>query len=156
MAAAEEAVWSAWQARHDRMRRARRHEMKEHAALVVGALRAMEAKQDSEADTGQVFEDTARMLLKIAQRYGEGRTLALLDPEDLAGITPVVNREWVRLAILGGVVVGAAVGANLLGVPDSASGPLIGIVSLITVGVLYGARLVGADLIDGMRGQSRK
>ncbi|MGW2023102.1 hypothetical protein [Streptomyces decoyicus] len=38
------------------MRRARRHEMKEHAALVVGALRAMEAKQDSEADTGQVFE----------------------------------------------------------------------------------------------------
>ncbi|MFD3418901.1 hypothetical protein [Streptomyces decoyicus] len=153
MAAAERAVWSAWQVRHDRMRRTRRHEMKEHAALVVGALRAMEAKQ---ADTGQVFEDTARMLLKIAQRYGEGRTLALLDPEDLAGITPVVNREWVRLAILGGVVVGAAVGANLLGVPDSASGPPIGIVSLITVGVLCGARLVGADLIDVMRGQSRK
>jgi Mn2+/Fe2+ NRAMP family transporter len=79
-----------------------------------------------------------------------------LDPEDLAGITPVVNREWVRLAVLGGVVVGAGLGANLLGVPDSASGPLIGIVSLITVGVLYGARLVGTDLIDVMRGQSRK
>ncbi|WP_405804829.1 hypothetical protein [Streptomyces sp. NBC_01187] len=156
LAAAERAVWSAWRTRHSRIRRTRHHEMKEHAALVVGALRRVEARQDVEADTGQVFEDMARLLLKIAQRYGEGRTLALLDAEDLNGVTPAVNREWVRLAVLGGVVVGTAMGANLLGVPDSASGPLIGIVSLVTVGVLYGARLVGTDLIDVMRGQSRK
>ncbi|MGD3107561.1 hypothetical protein [Streptomyces sp. YGL11-2] len=156
LAAAERAVWSAWRTRHARLRRTRRHAMKEHAALVVGALRTVEARQDTEADTGQVFEDMARMLLKIAQRYGEGRTLALLDPEDLRGVTPAVNREWVRLAVLGSVVVGTAAGANLLGVPAPASGPLIGIVSLVTVGVLYGARLVGTELIDVMRGTGRK
>ncbi|UYB40588.1 hypothetical protein SLV14_003234 [Streptomyces sp. Je 1-4] len=156
LAAAERALWRAWRTRHARIRLTRRRELKEHAALVVGALRAMEARQDTEADTGQVFEDTARMLLKIAQRYGEGRTLALLDPEDLRGVTPAVNREWVRLTMLGSAVVGTAVGANLLNVPDSAIGPLIGIVTLVTVGVLYGARLVATDLIDVMRGQSRK
>ncbi|UYB41712.1 hypothetical protein SLV14_004502 [Streptomyces sp. Je 1-4] len=156
LAAAERAVWSAWRTRHDRIRHSRQQGLKEHAALVVGALRAVEARQDTEADTGQVFEDTARMLLKIAQRYGEGRTLALLDPEDLNGVTPAVNREWLRLTILGSVVVGTAVGANLLDVPDSATGPLIGIISLVAVGVLYGARLVATDLIDVMRGQSRK
>ncbi|MCB5910148.1 hypothetical protein [Streptomyces pinistramenti] len=96
------------------------------------------------------------MLLKVAQRYGEGRLLALLDPEDLSGVTPAVNREWVRLVVLGGVVVGTALGANLLGVPDSASGPLTGVVTVVTVGVLYGVRLVSTDLIDVMRGQSRK
>ncbi|MFF9480716.1 hypothetical protein [Streptomyces sp. NPDC014733] len=124
--------------------------------MVVGALRAVEARQDTEADTGQVFEDMAGMLLKIAQRYGEGRTLALLDPEDLSGVTPSVNQEWVRLVTLGGVVVGTALAANLLGVPDSAIGPLTGVVTVMTAGVLYGARLVSTDLIDVMRGQSRK
>ncbi|WP_176963826.1 MULTISPECIES: hypothetical protein [unclassified Streptomyces] len=51
---------------------------------------------------------------------------------------------------------GTAVGAHLLNVPDSAIGPLIGIVTLVMAGLLYGARLLASDLIDVMRGQSRK
>ncbi|MFI9152621.1 hypothetical protein [Streptomyces sp. NPDC053367] len=152
---AERAVWSAWRTRHGRARRARRNDLKRHAAEVVGALRAMEARQDSEADTARVFEDTAVMLLKIAQRYAEGRTLALLDPDDLANVTPAHSREWVRLLALGLIVTGAVTGALTAGLPDAAATPLIGVVSLLAWTVLYGGRMVGTDLVDVMRGQSR-
>lgn len=153
--AAERAVWSAWRTRHGRARLARRNDLKRHAAEVVGALRAMEARQDSEADTAKVFEDTAVMLLKIAQRYAEGRTLALLDPDDLANVTPAHSREWVRLLTLGLIVTGAATGALTAGLPDAAATPLIGAVSLLAWTLLYGQRMVGTDLLDVMRGQSR-
>ncbi|WP_163013298.1 hypothetical protein [Streptomyces fungicidicus] len=152
---AERAVWSAWRTRHGRVRRARRNELKRHAAEVVGALRAMEARQDSGADTAKVFEDTAVMLLKIAQRYAEGRTLALLDPGDLSDVTPAHNREWVRLVALGLIVTGTVAGALAIGLPDAAATPLIGVVSLLSWTVLYGGRMVGTDLVDVMRGQSR-
>ncbi|WP_181765320.1 hypothetical protein [Streptomyces albidus (ex Kaewkla and Franco 2022)] len=153
--AAERAVWTAWRVRHRRVRRDRRGQLKEHAAQVVGALRALEARQDREADTGKVFEDTTGTLLKIAQRYAEGRTLALLDPEELDGVKPVVSREWVRLAALGLIVVGTVTAAMAAGMPEGAATPLIGAVSLIAWGALYGGRMVGTDLVDVMRGQSR-
>ncbi|ALO95162.1 hypothetical protein SHL15_4062 [Streptomyces hygroscopicus subsp. limoneus] len=115
----------------------------------------MEARQDSRADTARVFEDTAVMLLKIAERYAEGRTLALLDPEDLANVTPAQSREWVRLLALGLIVTGTVAGALTAGLPDAAATPLIGVVSLLAWSVLYGGRMVGTDLVDVMRGQSR-
>lgn len=153
--AAERVVWVAWRTRHGRVRRERRGELKEHAAKVVGALRAMEARQDSAADTRLVFEDTAAMLLKIALRYAEGRTLDLLDSKDLKDVTPAVSREWVRLVALGVIVTGTVAGAMAAGVPEGAATPLIGVVSLAAWGVLYGGRMVGTDLVDVMRGQSR-
>ncbi len=152
---AERVAWSAWRTRHGRIRRARRGELKRHAAAVVGAVRAMEARQDSEADTSRVLEDTAVMLLKIAQRYAEGRTLALLDPDDLANVTPAQSREWMRLVALGLIVTGTVAGALLAGLPEAAATPLIGVISLLTWSVLYGGRMVGADLVDVLRGQSR-
>ncbi|WP_333732065.1 hypothetical protein [Streptomyces sp. IBSBF 3010] len=152
---AERAVWSAWRTRHGRARRARRNDLKRHAADVVGALQAMEARQDSEADTARVFEDTAVMLLKIAQRYAEGRTLALLDPDDLANVIPAHSREWVRLLALGLIVTGAVAGALTAGLPDAAATPLIGVVSLLAWTVLYGQRMLETDLLDVIRGQSR-
>lgn len=95
------------------------------------------------------------MLLKIAQRYAEGRTLALLDPDDLKNVTPVQSREWVRLLTLGLIVTGTVTGALIAGLPDAAATPLIGVISLLAWSVLYGGRMVGADLVDVMRGQSR-
>ncbi|WP_107426885.1 hypothetical protein [Streptomyces sp. CB02460] len=153
--AAERAVWTAWRVRHGRVHWERRGELKKHAAQVVGALRAMEARQDREAVTGKVFEETAAMLLKIAARYAQGRTLALLDPEDLEGVTPAVSREWVRLVAFGTVVIGTVTGALAAGMPPEAATPLIGAVSLVAWGALYGGRLAGTELVDVMRGQSR-
>ncbi|MFF3543802.1 hypothetical protein ACFYXD_18415 [Streptomyces platensis] len=156
LADAERVVWSAWRTRHTAIRGVLRAQHKEHAAEVVGALRMMETRQDTDADRGRVFEELARMLAKIAERYAQGRTLALLDPEDLNGASRAVNREWIRMVILGVVVIGSAVGASALGVSDAAIAQVVGIVSLVMVGLLYGARLTPTDLLDVVRGQSRK
>ncbi|WP_406504111.1 hypothetical protein [Streptomyces sp. NBC_01602] len=156
LADAEEVVWSAWRTRHTAIRGVLKAKHKEHAAEVVGALRAMEIRQDTEADRGQVFEKMAGMLAKIAERYAQGRTLALLDPEDLREGSKAINREWVRLVILGVAVVGSAVGASTLGASDAVIAQVVGIVSLIMVGLLYGSRLAPTDLMDVVRGQSRK
>ncbi|MET8685789.1 hypothetical protein ABZV77_16365 [Streptomyces sp. NPDC004732] len=153
---AERVIWSAWRFRHGHVRRVHRRQLKEHAAEVIGALRVAEARQDIDADTAEAFEDLAKMLLKIAERYAEGRTGALLDPEDLADSTKAVNREWVRLAGLGVTVVGTAAGASLLGLPDPATSVLVGVVALVAVGLLYGARFLPTDLVDIARGQSRR
>ncbi|MFG2289935.1 hypothetical protein ACGFOU_28165 [Streptomyces sp. NPDC048595] len=156
LADAEGVVWSAWRTRHTAIRGVLRARHKEHAAQVVGALRMLETRQDGAADRTQVFDDMARTLSKIAERYAQGRTLALLDPEDLADAPSAVNREWVRLVILGTVVIGSAVGASALGVSDAAMAQVVGIVSVVMVGLLYGARLAPTDLLDVVRGQSRK
>ncbi|WP_328545825.1 hypothetical protein [Streptomyces platensis] len=156
LADAERVVWSAWRTRHTAIRGVLRAQHKEHAAEVVGALRMMETRQDTAADRGRVFEDMARMLAKIAERYAQGRTLALLDPEDLSGASRAVNREWIRMVVLGVTVIGSAVGASALGVSDAVIAQVVGIVSLVMVGLLYGSRLTPTDLLDVVRGQSRK
>lgn len=88
--------------------------------------------------------------------HAEGRTLDLLDSKDLEGVTPVVSREWLRLVALGVLVTGTVAGAMAAGMPEGAATPLIGVVSLVAWGVLYGGRMVGGDLVDVMRGQSRR
>ncbi|MFC9617906.1 hypothetical protein [Streptomyces sp. NPDC056938] len=152
---AERVVHAAWRTRHGRVRFARRHELAEHAARVVGAIRAMESRQDRDADTKKVLEDTSAMLLKISERYAAGRTLELLDPEDLEGSKPVVSREWLRAAFMATAVVGVTAGALAAGLPEGAATPLIGATSLIAWGIAYGGRMVGSGLVDVMRGQSR-
>ncbi|MGW8375454.1 hypothetical protein [Streptomyces sp. ODS28] len=153
--AAERVVWTAWRARHGRVRRERRRQLKQHAAQVVGALRAMEDRQYSSADPRKTLEDTAAMLLKIAQRYAEGRTLALLDPADLEDIEEAVNREWMRATAMGVGVTVIATGFLVSDLPEPAATPLIGTLSLLLWMALYGGRIKDSSLIDIMRGQSR-
>lgn len=155
LADAERIVWSAWRTRHTTVRRVHRAQYKEHSEKVVGALRAIEARQDIDPDTGRVLEDMARMLSTMAERYAQGRILALLDAEDLNDVPRAVNREWVRLVVLAVVVIGAAVGVPMLGLSDAAATQVVGVVSLVAVVLLYGARLAPTDLLDVVRGQSR-
>ncbi|WP_405850336.1 hypothetical protein OG571_45880 (plasmid) [Streptomyces sp. NBC_01369] len=152
----ERVVWSAWRTRHGRVRHERRRELRAHAARVVGAVRAAEARQDTDADTGAAFEAMARMLLTIAERYAEGRTGCLLDAEDMAGAEEAMNREWVRLVVLGVLVVGAVAGGAALDLPGEAIASLAGFAALVASGALYGTRMPITDVIDVMRGQSRK
>jgi hypothetical protein len=152
---AERVVQSAWRTRHGRARFARRRELAEHAAQVTGALRAMESRQDRDADTKKVLEETTVMLLKISERYAAGRTLELLDSEDLEGVKPVVSREWLRAVFMATAVVGGTAGALVAGLPEQAATPLVGAISLIAWGIAYGGRMIGPGLVDVMRGQSR-
>lgn len=156
LSAAERVVWSAWKVRHRQMRGTRRREYREHAAEVVGAIRRLEARQDLDADTSEVFEEMARVLVKIADRYAEGRTLALLDPGDLDGVDRAVNREWVRLVILGVVMSGAAIAAGVSELSAAGSTQIVAVVGAVAWMLLYRDRLTPGDVLDVMRGQSRK
>ncbi|MEY9490880.1 hypothetical protein RKD26_006674 [Streptomyces calvus] len=152
----EQVVWSAWKLRHRPMRGPRRREYRKHAAEVVGAIRRLEARQDIDADTGQLFEETAHLLVKITERYARGSTLALLDPDDLDGVDPAVNREWVRLVVLGVVMTGAAIAAGLSKLSAAGSTQIVAVVGAVAWVLLYRDRLTAGDVLDVMRGQTRK
>ncbi|WP_327118769.1 hypothetical protein OG206_22235 [Streptomyces sp. NBC_01341] len=152
----EQVVWSAWKVRHRQVPGPRRREYRKHAADVVGAVRRLETRQDIDADTGQVFEEMTRMLVTITERYAQGRILALLDPKDLKDVDPAVNREWVRLVILGVVMTGAAIAAGLSKLSAAGSTQIIAVVGAVTWALLYRDRLAPGDVLDVMRGQSRK
>ncbi|MFE4531428.1 hypothetical protein [Streptomyces anulatus] len=124
----EQAIWRAHRTRRARARRHNERQMKAHAALVVGALRRAEARQDS--DPGRALEDLAVMLLTIAERYAEGRVNALLNEDQLTGVSPATPRERVRMLAVGGAVVIVMAGAAILGLPDAALVPLLPLVVL--------------------------
>lgn len=148
---AERAIWNAWKTRHDSVRRPVRRKQKEHAAEVIGALRAAEERQHSEDDTGRVLEETAILLLTIASRYAEGRTGELLDRSQLDGITPATNFTWLRMLLFGGVTTAAGVGCTVLGLPAEAAAPAMGLVLFIGSRAILGFRLGAAETLELFR-----
>ncbi|MFE7262415.1 hypothetical protein ACFU9B_10155 [Streptomyces sp. NPDC057592] len=138
------------------MRGALRRDYRKHAAEVVGVIRRLEARQDIDDNTGQVFEEMARVLVTIAERYASGNTLALLDPRDVDGVESAVDREWVRLVILGVAMTGAAIAAGLSELSAAASTQIVAVVGAVAWVLLYRDRLSPGDVLDVMRGQSRK
>ncbi|MCT4356292.1 hypothetical protein M5362_24495 [Streptomyces sp. Je 1-79] len=128
--------------------------LKEHAGLVVAALFAAESRIDHDPD--QAVKDLARMLVRIADRYAAGRLGALLDEEQLAGLTPIADREPLRLAVTAVVVAGIGVGVALLDLPGVAETYLIGGAGAAVVAILYGRRAHrGLDVLDAVRGIQR-
>lgn len=156
LAGAERVVWSAWKVRHDPVRGALRRDYRKHAAEVVGVIRRLEARQNIDDNTGQVFEEMARVLVTIAERYASGNTLALLDRADVEGVEPAVDREWVRLVILGVAMTGAAITAGLTELSAAASTQIVAVVGAVAWALLYRDRLSPGDVLDVMRGQTRK
>ncbi|MFJ5221033.1 hypothetical protein ACIP98_41120 [Streptomyces sp. NPDC088354] len=95
----------------------RRKALRLHGGQVVARLRAAERRLDT--DSGTALRELAALLLCVCDRYVHGRVGALLDEEELAGLEPVKDWDWVRvvMALLAGT--GAAVGASFLPVPDA-------------------------------------
>ncbi|MEU4098707.1 hypothetical protein [Streptomyces sp. NPDC026673] len=135
----ERAIWRAHRTRRARARRHNERQFKAHAALVVGALRRAEARQDSEP--GRALEDLIVMLLTIAERYAEGRIDDLLDADQLAEVTPAAPRERLRVVGVGVVVVLTMAGAAVLGLPDAALVPLLPVVVLLVAVVFNRGRV---------------
>ncbi|MET9917425.1 hypothetical protein ABZZ04_10110 [Streptomyces sp. NPDC006435] len=117
---------------------------------------AVRARQDIDDNTGQVFEEMTHVLVTITERYASGNTLALLEPRDVDGIEPAVDREWVRLVILGVAMTGAAIAAGLSELSAAGSTQIVAVVGVIAWMLLYRDRLSPGDVLDVMRGQSRK
>ncbi|WP_217145110.1 hypothetical protein [Streptomyces sp. AC627_RSS907] len=149
----EHVVYSAWRTRRGKVRSSQRGEYTEHAAHVVGALRAMASRQDRDPDLGKVLEDTTVMLLKISDRYARARILALLDPEDLEGVEPVKRREWLRIMFVAVTVIGVVSAAIAWKWPEAAVVPLLSVVALLAGSIAYKGRVRGAELLSLLRGQ---
>ncbi|MEU2322799.1 hypothetical protein [Streptomyces althioticus] len=135
----ERVIWRAHRTRRARARRHNERQFKAHAALVVGALRRAEARQDSKP--GPALEDLTVMLLTIAERYAEGRVDDLLDADQLAGVTPAAPRERLRAVVVGLTVVLVMAGAAVLGLPDAALIPLLPVVVLFVAVVVNRGRM---------------
>ncbi|MFF3460721.1 hypothetical protein ACFYXH_41970 [Streptomyces sp. NPDC002730] len=143
----EQAIWRAHRTRRARARQHNERQFKAHAALVVGALRRAEARQDSEP--GRALEDLIVMLLTIAERYAEGRIDDLLDADQIAGVTPAAPRERLRMVVVGLVVVLVMAGAAVLGLPEAALVPLLPVVVLFVAVVFNRGRMpTAAQLTD--------
>ncbi|WP_256252230.1 hypothetical protein [Streptomyces sp. yr375] len=144
----ERVIWRAHRTRRGRARRHNERQFKAHAALVVGALRRAEARQDSEP--GPALEDLIVMLLTIAERYAEGRIDDLLDADQLAGVAPAAPRERLRALVVGVLVVVTMAGAAVLGLPDAALGPLLPVVVLFVAVVFNRGRIPTAGQLNDL------
>lgn len=135
----EQVIWRAHRTRRARARRHNERQFKAHAALVVGALRRAEARQDSEP--GRALEDLIVMLLTIAERYAEGRIDDLLDADQLDDVEPAAPRERLRMGVVGLVVVLVMACAAVLGLPEAALVPLLPVVVLFVAVVFNRGRM---------------
>ncbi|MGD6740633.1 hypothetical protein ACOKM3_02180 [Streptomyces sp. BH106] len=144
----EQVIWRAHRTRRARARRYNERQLKAHAALVVGALRRAEARQDS--DPGRALEELAVMLLTIAERYAEGRIDDLLDSDQLDGVVPAAPRERLRMLMVGLVVVSVMAGAAVLGLPEAALVPLLPVVVLFVAVVFNRGRMPTAGQLTDL------
>ncbi|WP_432029914.1 hypothetical protein [Streptomyces sp. 1222.5] len=144
----EQAIWRAHRTRRGRARRHNERQFKAHAALVVGALRKVEARQDS--DPGRALEDLIVMLLTIAERYAEGRIDNLLNADQLAGVEPAAPRERLRMLTVGLVVVLVMACAAVLGLPEAALVPLLPVVVLFVAVVFNRGRMPTAGQLTDL------
>ncbi|WP_329564956.1 hypothetical protein [Streptomyces sp. NBC_01361] len=144
----EQAIWRAHRTRRARARRHNERQLKAHAALVVGALRRAEARQDSEPD--RALEDLIVMLLTIAERYAEGRIDVLLDADQLDGVVPAAPKERLRMVVVGLVVVLVMAGAAVLGLPEAALVPLLPVVVLFVAVVFNRGRMPTAGQLTDL------
>ncbi|MCX5316043.1 hypothetical protein [Streptomyces sp. NBC_00154] len=144
----EQAIWRAHRTCRARARRHNERQFKAHAALVVGALRRAEARQDSEP--GRALEDLTVMLLTIAERYAEGRIDDLLDADQLAGVDPAAPRERLRMVVVGLVVVLVMACAAVLGLPEAALVPVLPVVVLFVAVVFNRGRMPTAGQLTDL------
>lgn len=168
MRSAERVIWRAYKTRYPApesvwhstfglvdIGRHHRRALKAHAAQVVGALRAAEARQD--AEPAEALREMAVMLVIIAERYAEGRLGQLLDEGRLDPDVSATQGEYLRFLGLGAGVVAAMAAAVSFGIPPDALGPLLGfVVTFGAVIFLRGRIPTPADLVDILRGADRR
>ncbi len=129
----------------------RRVALKQHAGLVVTALRRAEARLDVGDETA--LAELADMLVTICDRYVKGHVGQLLDEGQLEGLEPVRYTAWLRTLLFVLVVVGGGVGAVLLGVPDGARTYVVGGVAVLAGLALFRGRQADAiKLLEALRG----
>ncbi|MFF3466228.1 hypothetical protein ACWCQN_09755 [Streptomyces sp. NPDC001984] len=137
---------------HLTVRSHRRRQLKQHAGLVVAALRGAEARVDRDGDVA--LAQLAAMVQTVAERIAVGRIGALLDEEDLDdSLRPVRDWEPFKLVVAALLIAGAAVGINFVHLPAGADTYVIGACGIFVLTLLYGRRVQQfLDLLSTLRG----
>ncbi|MFE7318278.1 hypothetical protein ACFU7T_35055 [Streptomyces sp. NPDC057555] len=130
-------VRGAWRARNTVGSFRRRRKAKEHAEQVVTALRTTEAGLD--VDPEEAARNLARLLLKVSERYAQGKVGALLDPCDLQDPQP--RHEALRLSFAVGLMAALALAAKAVHLPTQ-----IAVASTVIVAALVFRRAAMAGL----------
>lgn len=131
----------------------RRPALRQHAGLVIAALRQVERDLDNAPQDS--LPRLAEMLLMIADRYSQGLIGRLLDEEYLQDLEPVRDHEPVRMAITAVMLTVVGVSAAFLDLPDAATTYIVGGVGIVLVSLIYGRRGAGLDILDSVRGIQR-
>ncbi|MFC9164415.1 hypothetical protein ACFTZ8_26850 [Streptomyces fungicidicus] len=134
-------------------RSARRKAVREHVKLVAAALQKATLRLDERPHSAP--REVAALAFLICNRYVGQRWGALLDARQLAGLSPVHDREAIRLAVAVTLSVGAAVGTVALGVPATAATWIMGGVAVLVFTGLLGRGPKGLELLDSLRGIQR-
>ncbi|MCX4846347.1 hypothetical protein [Streptomyces sp. NBC_00893] len=130
LADVEKAVLKARQTRQTVLLRSHRiARLRDHAGQVVARLREAEARLDTEPD--EAFQELAHLLMTIAENYTAGRVGALLPETELTGRRSVRDRELIKLSIVVVLLVGVAIAAPLLGLPEGALLPVLAGVGIL-------------------------
>ncbi len=142
----EKIVRRAWRTRQSALPpRWRQKELRDHAAEVIGALRFQEARQES--NPGEALKNLTRMLVMIAERYAQGRTVELLDGRDLKSGDPKYDYPLIRLLVSGVLVLGALAVGVWAGVSDVMLIAAGAFAAAIVVAFVYRAPVPGRNFI---------
>ncbi|MFD8075511.1 hypothetical protein ACFV3E_23015 [Streptomyces sp. NPDC059718] len=117
----------------------RRRTLKAHERRVIAALRACEARLDS--DPRPALEELGGLLLTIADRYCQARVGALLDESQLQGAVAGPDREWIRTVVWAVLTIGGVIGVSRLGLSDGAE-PIVMACTAIAVAAVVWNRSV--------------
>jgi len=157
---AENVIKQAWRTRYpaspfNQVRHHERKALKQHAEMVIAAVRSVESRQYRAPS--EALPELATMLLVIAERYAQGRVSQLLDDEQLADVQVVRDWAWLRLLLGGALITVALVGVAQIGLPDTAVGPVAALLITLVFTMVHRGRLPSlGDLIDIMRGADRR
>ncbi|MGW6314294.1 hypothetical protein [Streptomyces sp. NPDC055099] len=117
----------------------RRGELRRHAGQVVAKLRAAESQLDTGAP-GDALEELAGHMATIAEQYAAGHVGALLPAASLAGLSPVRDRELLRVGVTVVVIAGVAVSVSLLHLPELAAATVVSAAGILTLLVVFRQR----------------
>ncbi|MYT82177.1 hypothetical protein YW3DRAFT_03669 [Streptomyces sp. MnatMP-M77] len=144
---AERALWGIYANVPRKLPRHRKNAIKHHIEHVAGALREAEMEQDRNLSDAQI--KMGRLLIKIAERYSQGRLCALLDESDMTGVQPVKRRNLLHFSIVSVFSLTCITAATYLNAPAPVINLLVPIVTIVSIALVYRGSTPGpAQLVD--------
>lgn len=113
----------------------RRRALKAHERQVIAAIRACEARLDS--DPRPALEELGSLLLTIGDRYCQGQVGALLSDAQLQGVEAGPDREWVRVIVWAALTSGAVFGLSHAGLSDGAEPTIMTLTGLLLAAMIW-------------------